>query len=87
MGMTKIISTFLCTIRILLICLFVSYLILDIDIAYLCLHMTFHNLATPFYTLGQHITPWTAGIPPKLQIKNMSFSVFFSSILIYFPYS
>ena len=45
--------------------------------AYVCLHVTFYNLATTFYTLGQHITPWAAGKHPKLQTLNLFFSVFF----------
>ena len=39
--------------------------------------MTFYNLTTRFYSLGWHITPWAAGTRPKLQIQNLSFSVFF----------
>ena len=51
------------------ISLFVNYFILE------CLFMSthdFHNLGTLFYTFGWHITPWTAGTCPKLQIKNVS---------------
>ena len=39
--------------------------------------MTFPNLATPFYTLGRHITPSATCTRPKLQMQNMPFSVFF----------
>ena len=49
----------------LLVCLLVIW--------YLCLHMTFHNLTIPFYTLGRQ----AAATRPKLQIQNMSLSLFF----------
>ena len=44
--------------------------------------MTFYNLATPFYTLGRHITPLAARALLKLQMQNMYFQYFFGSILI-----
>ena len=44
--------------------------------------MTFYNSATPFYTLGQHITPLAARTLLKLQMQNMYFQYFFGSILI-----
>ena len=77
MGVNKI-STFLyIKIFIVSIGLFNSYLILE------CLFMFTYDLsylATPFYTLGRHITPWAAGTRPKLKIQNMSFSVLFSAV-------
>ena len=39
--------------------------------------MTFHNLATPFYTLGRYITLWAADTRPKLQIQNLCFNIIY----------
>ena len=43
--------------------------------------MTFCNLDTPFYALGQHITPWVTGTRPNCKYVY-PFSIFFDSILI-----